>query len=146
MRLTTILILIFAAAAVAGPNNPGTTAEQVTTIWSAQAITTTMITSSNYHQVGLDRSILVEFNVREVDPGGGVTMNITPIWQGPAGAPIGYASPELENTQVLNWSALRPPGYPYRLSPPPGAERLYFQTDTSDPNVAYLTLKCTGSP
>ena len=144
MRLTMILVLLFAGVALGGPNNPGPTESDVTTIWSNQAITTTLITSSNFHVVGRDQSIMVDVDLRNIDPGGGVTVNVTPIWERAGGNACGYPTDEQEAPQSLSWDATKRAAFTWEITPPRGAARLYFQIVTSDPNTAHVSMYTVG--
>lgn len=146
MRTAIITMLILANVALAGPNNPGAAAADVTPIWTNQALTTTMITSSASHKVGLDKYILCDVFLQNIDAGGGITVDVTPIWKMPGGDAAGYPTYEIGNPQTLTWSSLKEPGFKWRITAMTNADLLYFQVSTTDPNTAHLTLRTVGSP
>lgn len=144
MKLSVILALVLAGPALAGPRNMGPGTDQVKEIWASAAISTTQITSTAFYEVGLDGKILVDVDIRNIDPGGGATVNVTPIWLMPGGGSVGYATELITTPGVLNWTGIQAATFTWEITPPHGAQRMYLQAVTSESNGAQISAKVLG--
>lgn len=139
MKLIIILTLIFAGAALAGPNNPGPGSDQVVTIWTSQTLTSTAIESSASWPVGLDRGILLDVLIEGAESGD--TVTITPTFAIPGGtAKEHYSVP-----QALTWTSGQRTDFALDVTPPPGVKTMHMAGVTTDTDGCTITVRAIGA-
>lgn len=141
MRLTIILALLLATAALAGEHNPGPGEDEVVEFWDEDDLTTTGLFSQDeplWYNVGLDTGVTVNVSIAGAEEGDTVTVSAT--WR----MPNGEIREELE-PQVITWTQGERTDFMDTWAVPRGADRLYLSAITTDTNGCTITASVIGA-